>query len=405
MEDDIAIKVENVSKKFSRSLKRSMLYGVKDIGRNALGFGSNPEKLRKGEFWAVDDVSFELRKGETLGLIGPNGSGKSTILKMLNGIYWPDKGKITINGKVGALIEVGAGFHPMLTGRENIYINAAILGMTKEETDDKFDDIVKFADIGDFLDSPVKFYSSGMYVRLGFAVAVYCEPDILLVDEVLAVGDVGFRAKCNKKMSELKNKKTSIVLVSHSIPLVQNICDSCVVLDRGKEHYQGNIIDSVSKYYEIVSATKLKDREKTTPHFIDKELDVRSIRIMRNGSEENNTILSGDSVEFIIEVNAKKAILKPQITLTLNGDTYSGFSTQYDSFNIEKIHGETIISLKIRHLGLGVGIYDVSLGIWDSDMLNSYYWRWDAARIVVKSSKSYLGRFEFEHEWSYRSDI
>ena len=155
-----------------------------DIGRNLLRMGTKPDKLRKDEFWAVDDVSFELRRGETLGIIGPNGSGKSTILKMLNGIFMPDKGKIEINGRMGALIEVGAGFHPMLTGRENIYVNAAIRGMTKEDVDDKFDDIIEVADIGDFIDTPVKHYSSGMYVRLGFAVAVHCEPDVLLVDVV-----------------------------------------------------------------------------------------------------------------------------------------------------------------------------------------------------------------------------
>jgi len=190
IEDNLAIKVESVSKKYFKSPKRSMLYGVKDIARNTFGLSSHSDELRKDEFWAVDEVSFEVKKGETLGMIGPNGSGKTTMLKMLNGIFWPDKGKIAVKGRVGALIEVGAGFHPLLTGRENVYINAAILGMTKKETDKKFDDIIKFADIGDFLDVPVKHYSSGMFVCLGFAVAVHCEPEILLVDEVLAVGDL-----------------------------------------------------------------------------------------------------------------------------------------------------------------------------------------------------------------------
>ena len=214
--DDVAIKVENVSKKYSKSLKRSMLYGIKDIARNTIGLSSNSDKLRKNEFWALDDISFEVKKGETLGIIGPNGSGKTTLLKMLNGIFWPDKGKITVKGKVGALIEVGAGFHPLLTGRENIYINAAILGMTKEEVDKKFDEIVEFADIGDFLDVPVKHYSSGMFVRLGFAVAVHCEPDILLVDEVLAVGDSSFRKKSSERMKHfIKNGNKSIVIVTH----------------------------------------------------------------------------------------------------------------------------------------------------------------------------------------------
>ena len=181
MNDEVAIKAENVSKKFCKSLKSSMLYGVEDIIRNSLCLSSNSHLLRKDEFWAVDDVSFEVKRGETLGIIGPNGAGKTTILKLLNGIFWPDKGKITIKGKVGALISVGAGFHPMLTGRENIYLNSAILGMSRDEVNKKFDDIVEFSEIGDFLDTPVKFYSSGMFVRLGFAVAIHCKLDILLV--------------------------------------------------------------------------------------------------------------------------------------------------------------------------------------------------------------------------------
>jgi lipopolysaccharide transport system ATP-binding protein len=233
--DSFAVRVEGVSKKYCKSLKRSMLYGIKDIARNTFGLSSHSDKLRKNEFWALDDISFKVKKGETLGIIGPNGSGKTTLLKLLNGIFWPDKGKITVKGKVGALIEVGAGFHPLLTGRENIYINAAILGMTKEETDKKFDAIVEFADIGDFLDVPVKHYSSGMFVRLGFAIAVHCEPDILLVDEVLAVGDANFQRKSSGRMRKLiKNKNTSIILVSHNMQTVEAIADKTILLDKGR---------------------------------------------------------------------------------------------------------------------------------------------------------------------------
>ena len=249
MDNDVAIKVDHVSKKYCKSLKGSMLHGVKDIGRNMLGLSSHSENLRNAEFWAVDDVSFEVKKGETLGLIGPNGSGKTTLLKMLNGIFWPDKGKITINGRVGALIEVGAGFHPMLTGRENVYINAAILGMTKEEVDEKFDDIVEFADIGDFLDTPVKFYSSGMYVRLGFAVAVHCEPDILLVDEVLAVGDANFQRKSSERMRKLiESGNTSIILISHNMQTVEAIANKATLLNGGKVLVAGNVNDVVARY-------------------------------------------------------------------------------------------------------------------------------------------------------------
>lgn len=398
MDNDIAIKVENVSKKYCKSLKRSMLYGIKDIGRNTLGLSSHSDKLRKDEFWALNDISFEVKKGETLGIIGPNGAGKTTLLKMLNGIFWPDKGKITVRGRVGALIAVGAGFHPMLTGRENVYINAAILGMTKKETDERFDDIVEFADIGDFLDTPVKYYSSGMFVRLGFAIAVHCEPDILLVDEVLAVGDMAFQSKCYKKMSEIR-KKTSIVIVSHSMPTIQNICNRCIVLSKGKEFYQGNTIATISRYYELLSVVGLDEGKKKIKYFKDKALEIKSIKIIRNGKEETNKVFSGDLVEFIIQLDSKKIIPNPQVSLTFNADTYSGFSTKYDSFNIDKIFGKMTISLKIKHLGLGAGIYNVSIGIWDNDMLNTYYWNWNALRIVIVNPKNYVGRFEFEHEW------
>jgi len=231
-EDAVVIKVENISKKFSRSLKKSMIYGITDITKNIFGQSSNSDKLRKGEFWAVNDVSFELKKGECLGIIGPNGAGKTTLLSMLNGIYMPDKGKISLYGKTGALIAVGAGFHPMLTGRENIYINGAILGMSKEEIDEKFETIIEFADIGDFLDMPVKNYSSGMFVRLGFSVAVHCEPDFLLIDEILSVGDLRFRYKCARKMQQILSK-TSIVFVSHNLRRISRICDRVLLLNEG----------------------------------------------------------------------------------------------------------------------------------------------------------------------------
>jgi len=252
MTDEVAIKVDHVSKKYCKSLKRSMLYGVKDIGRNILGMSSHPENLRKSEFWALDGVSFEVKKGETLGIIGPNGSGKTTLLKLLNGIFWPDKGKITVERKMGALIQIGAGFHPLLTGRENVYLNAAILGMTKKEVDRKFDDIVEFADIGDFIDTPVKFYSSGMFVRLGFAVAVHCEPDILLVDEVLAVGDFDFQTKCYSRLNKLKKSGVTSILVSHNMPHIVQNTDRCIWLHRGKIMEFGNTWDVCAAYLKFM---------------------------------------------------------------------------------------------------------------------------------------------------------
>lgn len=229
-----------------------MFYGVKDIGKNILGLSSHSENLRKDEFWALDSLSFEVKKGETLGIVGPNGSGKTTLLKLLNGIFWPDKGNVAIRGKVGALIEVGAGFHPLLTGRDNVYLNAAILGMTKQEVDEKFEAIVEFADIGDFINAPVKFYSSGMYVRLGFAVAVHCDPDILLVDEVLAVGDAQFIEKCSNRINTLLARGMTLVLVSHNQHLVSTLCSRAIVINKGKKLIDANVTAAMRSYEEML---------------------------------------------------------------------------------------------------------------------------------------------------------
>src|SRR5438270_5108779 len=198
---EVIIEANNVSKKFCRSLTHGMKYTAADVMRDTLGLRGANDRLRKSEFWAVKDLSFKLERGECLGLIGANGAGKSTLLKMLNGIIRPDSGAIRMKGRVGALIEVGAGFHPLLTGRENIYINGTILGMSRREIDRKFDAIVDFSGLdAGVLDAPVKSYSSGMYVRLGFSIAAHCEPDILLIDEVLAVGDVTFQSACLRKL-------------------------------------------------------------------------------------------------------------------------------------------------------------------------------------------------------------
>jgi lipopolysaccharide transport system ATP-binding protein len=255
MDERLAISLEGVYKKYCKSLRRSMLYGLEDFGRNAVGLRTRSERLRPDEFWAVDDVSFEVDRGASVGLIGPNGSGKTTLLKMINGIFWPDRGKVSIRGRVGALIAVGAGFHPLLTGRENIFINGAILGMSKAEVDRQFDAIVDFADIGEFLDTPVKHYSSGMFVRLGFGVAVHAEPDVMLVDEVLAVGDHGFQVKCFKKMGELRERGTTFVIVSHNMHAVASFCDWVALLNHGKFERYDNAYEGLKQYAKLFASS------------------------------------------------------------------------------------------------------------------------------------------------------
>ena len=210
-----------------------MLYGSVDVAKAMLGIRIDSLQLRTGEFLALENVNFELKKGEALGILGQNGSGKTTLLRIINGIFPPDGGVVSVRGRIGALIAVGAGFHPHFSGRENIFLNGSLLGMSTEEIKEKFDQIVAFADIGEFLEAPVATYSSGMSVRLGFAIAIHATPDILLADEVLAVGDLAFALKCYRKISEYREAGGSIILVSHSIQLMRNTCQKVLWLDKG----------------------------------------------------------------------------------------------------------------------------------------------------------------------------
>ena len=253
---DVLIKAEGVSKKFCRSLKKSLWYGVRDIGTEINPFsranGSSTEnhhgrRLREAEFWAVNDVSFELRRGECLGIIGQNGAGKTTLLKILNGLIKPDSGRIEIRGAVGALIALGAGFNPVLTGRENIYVNGSVLGLRRAEIDRKLDEIIAFAEIDEFIDSPVQSYSSGMNVRLGFAIATALSPDVLLLDEVLAVGDIGFRLKCIRRIDEML-KNAAVIFVSHDVPHVSRVCSSTLVMSKGGVAYLGEPAKGIEVY-------------------------------------------------------------------------------------------------------------------------------------------------------------
>jgi len=248
------IKVEGLSKKFCRSLKKSMWYGMQDIGSELIGKRHGADGvLRPDEFWAAKDINFELKRGECLGLVGHNGAGKTTLLRMLNGLIRPDQGRIEMRGKVGALIALGAGFNPILTGRENIYVNAAVLGMSKQHVDSKIDEIIDFAEIREFINSPVQSYSSGMNVRLGFAVAaILIEPDILFLDEVLAVGDMGFAIKCLNTVRRISNK-SAVVFVSHNMQQISMFCTRVMVMAHGTVLIDSpNPSEGIDQYYGLI---------------------------------------------------------------------------------------------------------------------------------------------------------
>ena len=239
--------VERVAKKFARELKRSLRYGLADACREICGRTRVPE-LRQGEFWAVHDVSFSVPEGGALGVIGANGSGKTTLLRMISGLIRMDRGVIRLRGRVAPLIALGAGFNPILTGRENIFVNMAILGLRDHEIRSRFDDVVAFAELEDAIDSPVRTYSSGMAARLGFACAIHTKPDLLLVDEVLSVGDMHFRAKCYRRLAELKSEGVGFLLVSHAINSILSLCDSVLYLSRGMQKRLGDPAEVVAQY-------------------------------------------------------------------------------------------------------------------------------------------------------------
>lgn len=351
MEKEVLVKVQNVSKKFCLDLKTSLKYGATDIVKSTLGFKTNKE-LREKEFWAVHDVSFELRRGECIGLIGHNGAGKSTLLKVLNGLYAPDKGQITMRGKIGALIELGAGFNPILTGRENIYNNAAILGFTRQEVEAKMDSIIAFSEIEKFLDTPVKNYSSGMKVRLGFAVAAHLQPDVLIIDEVLAVGDLGFILKCFKKIDELL-PNTAVIFVSHNMPQVSRICNEVILLENGKVKYQGNDVSKGIDFYYKRFSTK-----NSSIIFDTGNIRVNEMKI--NGKKEY-LIGWNEDVEIDVEVEVLKPTPSLHLYLAISDKEQRGVATlTSEVFNMEH-KNKFNLQFKVKNLKLSKGVYIITI--------------------------------------------
>ncbi len=274
MANEVLIRVDGVGKKFCRDLRTSLKYGMQDLTAEVFG-RPRTHDLRPKEFWAVQDVSFELRRGESLALIGHNGAGKTTLLKMLNGLVKPDRGRVEMYGSVAAMIALGAGFNPVLTGRENIYINAAVLGLRKSVVNDRIDEVIEFSEIGEFIDSPVRNYSSGMSVRLGFSVAaLMLKPDILLLDEVLAVGDLAFRIKCLNHMRSIMDD-CAVIFVSHSMPTVSSFCNRALLLDHGRIHSEvEEDMGSVIQKYVALSPVKKQ---------VENDPDQDIIRFMHRG--------------------------------------------------------------------------------------------------------------------------
>jgi len=361
-EGEVLVRVQGVSKRFCRSLKKSLWYGVQDIASELVGRKYEHE-LRPDEFWAVKDVSFELRRGECLGLIGRNGAGKSTLLRILNGLIRPDQGRIEMNGRVGGLIALGAGFNPILTGRENIYVNGSILGLTKAEIDACFEEIIEFAEIGEFIDAPVQTYSSGMNVRLGFAVAaVLIKPDILLLDEVLAVGDIGFTIKCLNKMRQVA-KNSAVVFVTHGMQFVSTFCNRVIVMTRGSSFCDTNSIgEGIDKY---LAQFPIEESRAGTG---DASIDNVVLRNLDNGDVgcqdfviKQNSILQ---IEFEVTTDRKSKLF---MQIDTQGFVPILASTILNNYGEELIleRGNHKISLNLGKLDFNAGQYSIVIGVSD----------------------------------------
>ncbi|AOY84325.1 ABC transporter ATP-binding protein [Moorena producens JHB] len=371
-DSEVILSVNGVSKKFCRDLKRSLLYGVHDIATELVGLRQKDEKLRKKEFWALNDVSIQLRRGEAIGLVGTNGSGKSTLLRIISGLIKPDVGSVEVKGRLAPLIALGAGFNPILTGRENIYANMSILGLSKEEIDQRFDQVLEFAEIGDAIDSPVQTYSSGMAARLGFASAIHTEPDILLIDEVLAVGDLLFRMKCYRKLSELRDKGTTFVLVAHNPNSILSICDSAIYLQRGKLLAVGKAAVVMQKYDEDLFLDN-KQESQGAVFFQEKPpeestgLDILAVYFKDGQGNRIEYPLSGQPVYLCVNCKAHTEISHGILCIMIReisgeGEPLLNLDSNLDNTILKISNGIVELQLEMPYLGLRPGSY--SSRVW-----------------------------------------
>jgi len=373
---DTLVRVSGVSKKFCLSLKKSLWYGLCDMGRELTGRrrgsgkqgseGDDRAGLRPKEFWAVNNVSFELKRGECLGLIGRNGAGKTTLLKMLNGLIKPDAGRIEMRGRVGALIALGAGFNPILTGRENIYVNGSVLGLSKKEIDAKLDEIIDFAEIGEFIDTPVQNYSSGMAVRLGFAVASSLNPDILLLDEVLAVGDTKFRAKCYNRIGRVL-KRSAVIFVTHDMNQIGRICRQVMVLKRGELTFLGETSGGIEEY---VQENKGDESESGNCQIWEPDLQIHAVRM------EPPRIKSGDLVAAVVEYTAMHDRTIPYLRCNITNESrllVGDYDSSIYGHQYELSKGSHSLRIPLGPLPLSRGRYLFNLAAFDESRKNTLF--------------------------------
>lgn len=388
------VDVQSVSKRFvvhkDKSLKERIV-------------NARTSRAHREDFWALRDVSLGIRAGETIGLVGANGSGKSTLLKIIGGILSPNEGTVMLRGRVAALLELGAGFHPDLTGRENVYLNAAILGLGEQETQRHFDEIVDFSGIGEFIDTQVKFYSSGMYVRLAFAVAVHVDPDILLVDEVLAVGDEPFQHKCMEKIREFQEEGRTIILVSHSAAQVQEVCDRAVMLERGRVVVDGSteeVLGRLRHDYDVrIEADEAAEAERRgeAPRVVPADQKITAVELIGPVPDPEVSygpvISPGTSLVVRGQISARPPLIGWGISLTVStvlGNAVLGTDTSMLRTELPVVDGKGTFEITLPSLSLGAGDYSVGVSLLDGNLQEIHRMR-DAGRFSVRTAGHSVG--------------
>lgn len=326
-------------------------------------------------FWALQDVSLAVAPGQMVGLVGHNGAGKSTLLQILSGVVQPDRGKVQVNGRMGALLDLGAGFHPDLTGRENVFVSAIVSGLTRREVKQRFDEIVEFAELERFVDNPVRTYSTGMQMRLAFAVAIHTDPDVLFVDEFLSVGDVAFQAKCLERIAALKRNGCAVVLISHNIEQIQQLCDQAIWLEQGRIKAYGEPNSIASQFAGVM---ELKAKTETFRSY-SREVEIMDLQL-RNGQGIVEEIASGDAMTIELEYFAHQILNHVVFSISISDETgqiYFNTNTATSGLQISLSAGLGQIKLHVERLDLRGGKYDVNVGVFAEDWSITYDYRWN----------------------------
>lgn len=391
---DAAIRIKGVKKRFRLYHEKHDTLKETILARKRASYT---------ELWALNDVTYEFEKGRTYGIIGENGSGKSTLLKIITRILRPDSGTVTVDGRISALLELGAGFHPELTGRENIYLNGAILRLSRAEIDEKFEDMVDFSEISDFIDTPVKNYSSGMYMRLGFAIAVNVDPDILLIDEVLAVGDESFQKKCMAKLESIKAAGATIIFVSHDAELVRRLCNQAILMDNGKITASGDTGPVVDKYHALLSTresrkVKSKLRESVgipSKRYGSGEVTMTKVDVTDATGTSKDEFVQGQEMTIRIEHKLNDDVSDPIFGLIVfdgKGTLAYNTNTRWQGVKLRDFKKGENVSVEYRlNLNLIKGIYTITAATATSDAKRFYDWWEDCGSFRVSGDDSATG--------------